>query len=333
MRHFFVIRIVIVTLLGSLWISSSVFALTISPAKMEIAGDPGQIVIGEIKLFNEEDESKTFYSSSANFEARGESGAPYFLPDTDKWLSSWIKVQERVDLEAGERKTIPFTISIPKDAQAGGYFAAIFWGDSPARPESGGQVSVGGKIGLLIFLSVTGENKEGGGLLDLNTDQGRLFSSLPVTFVYRFSNDGSERIKPIGEIQVKNLFGSIVVTLNANRRDGNVLPGSIRKFETVWFEKGQDKAAVFAPPKDMSESQSFFSSVREQWHNFVFGMYKVELNLSYGNDNRVSAASLWFFVIPWQLLSIIICLIALFGFGGWVGLKKYNQWIISRGAK
>jgi len=312
----------------------SVFALTISPVRMEISGDPGQTLHGQIELFNEQGETKTFYSSTANFEARGESGAPYFLPDTNKGLASWITVQESATLKAGERKEIPFTIQIPQSAEAGGYFAATLWGTSP-NGQQGGQVSVSGRLGVLILLSVKGEVKEGGGLLDFKIEEGgRFVNSLPITFVYRFSNDGSERVKPTGELKVKNLFGFTTVTLNANPQSGNILPGSIRKFSIVWAEKNQEKSAVVSLPTT-EESPGFFGAVKNQWQNFALGLYKAELNLSYGKLSEAEAtnkaeASYRFFVVPWQLLSIIIFILAVIGFIGWFGLKKYNRWIIKK---
>lgn len=315
-----------------------VFALTISPVKMEISGDPGQTLHGQIELFNEQDETKTFYSSAQNFEARGESGTPYFLPETNKGLASWIKVQENVVLKAGERKAIPFTIQIPQGIEAGGYFAAIFWGTSPPQAQSGGQVAIGGRLGMLILLSVTGETKQGGGLLDFKIDgNSRVLSSLPITFVYRFSNDGSERIKPVGELKIKNLFGFTAATLDANSQNGNVLPKSIRKFSVVWFGKSQNTSVVITPSKEKAEEskQGFFTAVKNQWHNFALGPYKAELNLSYGKLSESEAtqkaeASYRFFVIPWQLLSIIIVILAVVGFLGVLGIKKYNRWIIKK---
>ncbi|MDP2703932.1 MAG: hypothetical protein Q8P01_01790 [bacterium] len=309
-----------------------VLALTISPVRMEIAGDPGQTLRGEIELFNEQGETKTFYSSAANFEARGDSGAPYFLPDTTKGLASWITIQDNVVLKADERKIIPYTIQIPQGVEAGGYFAAIFWGTSPPGRQGGEQVSVSGKLGMLILLSVKGELKEGGGLLDLKIDEGgRVASSFPITFAYRFSNDGSERVKPTGELKIKNLFGFTTATLDANSGNGNVLPGSIRKFKIVWFEKGQDKLAVFSPPAEgAEENHGFFSSVSNQWRNFAFGLYSAKLNLTYGNDNKTAETSYRFFVIPWQLLSILVFILAIFGIGGWFGIKRYNRWVIKK---
>ena len=321
----------------SIFLTGQVFALTISPIRMEISGDPGQTLGGTIELFNEQDETKTFYSSAANFEARGDSGAPYFLPDTNKGLASWISVKESVALKAGERTKIPFTIQIPRGVEAGGYFAAILWGTSPNGQQGGGQVSIGGKLGVLILLSVKGEIKEGGGLLDLKIEEsGRFVNSLPIKFVYRFSNDGSERTKPTGELKIKNLFGFTTVTLNANPQSGNVLPGSIRKFSIVWSgEDQQDKTAVMATEETATDGQGFFAAVKNQWKNFALGPYKAELNLSYGKLSEAEAtnkaeASYRFFVVPWQLLSIIIAILGIIGFFAFVGLKKYNRWIIKK---
>lgn len=319
---------------GFVFLTGPVLALTISPVRMEIAGDPGQTLRGEIELFNEQGETKTFYSSAANFEARGDSGAPYFLPDTTKGLASWITVQDNVVLKADERKIIPYTIQIPHGVEAGGYFAAIFWGTSPPGRQGGEQVSVSGKLGMLVLLSVTGELKEGGGLLDLKIDEGsRVVSSFPITFAYRFSNDGSERVKPTGELKIKNLFGFTTATLNANSGNGNVLPGSIRKFKVVWAEKNQEKSAVVPLPSQTEgseENQGFFSTVGNQWHNFALGLYTAKLNLTYGNDNKTAETSYRFFVIPWQLLSIIVFILAIFGIGGRFGIKRYNRWVIKK---
>jgi hypothetical protein len=332
MRYFLLATILFFGI--GLMLIQPVFALTISPVRMEIFGDPGQTLNGQIELFNEQSETKTFYSSAANFEARGDSGAPYFLPDTNKGLASWVGVQESVTLKAGERTEIPFTIKIPAGVEAGGYFAAVLWGTSPAG-ELGGQVSVSGKLGVLILLSVKGEIKEGGGLLDLKIEEGgRFVNSLPIKFAYRFSNDGSERVKPDGELKVKNLFGFTTVTLNANPQSGNVLPGSIRKFSIVWAEKNQEKSAVVSLPTT-EKSPGFFAAVKNQWKNFALGPYKAELNLTYGKLSEAEAtnkaeSSYRFFVVPWQLLSIIIFILAIAGFIGWFGLKKYNRWIIKK---
>ena len=112
-------------------------ALTISPTKIEVAVDPGQTAIGEIEVFNEQQEVKTFYTTYENFEPRGETGAPYFIGGGEG-LSSWIESTKSFDIQPGEKITIPYSITVPADSTAGGYFAGIFFGTQP--PSTDGRV-------------------------------------------------------------------------------------------------------------------------------------------------------------------------------------------------
>jgi hypothetical protein len=153
--------ILIVAIAG---MASPVFALTVSPARVEITGDPGTTLRGEIGLFNEQEGSKTFFTSFENFEPSGESGAPHFIGAKDG-LATWIKTENKVVLESGKRSIVPFSITIPQNAQPGGHFAAIFFGSQAPGTQGSGQVSIGGKIGVLVLLRVSGEVAEGGGLL------------------------------------------------------------------------------------------------------------------------------------------------------------------------
>lgn len=326
-------------LVFSVFLTGRVFALTISPPRMKLRGNPGTNVEGILALFNEQKEAKTFYSSTQNFEARGESGAPYFLPER-KGLATWISVENQVTLEAGERKTIPFTIAIPKNAEPGGHFAAIFWSTSPPVSQKPGEVAIGGKLGALILLSVAGETKGGGGLLEFGTEDGRFLTSLPIVFVYRFSNDGADRIKPDGEIKIKNIIGMTSAIVDANKSEGNVLPGGIRKLNALWHSNGQrigdltkkEELALFEQLATEKEERGFFERAGAQWRNFALGLYNAKLSLSYG-ENKTAEATYRFFVIPWQLLSIIIVILAIVGFLGFIGLKKYNRWIIAKASQ
>ncbi|MDP3769983.1 MAG: hypothetical protein Q8R40_03555 [bacterium] len=311
-------------------------ALTISPVKIEISGDPGQILQGELTLFNEQDETKTFYSSFENFEARGETGAPFFLPER-VGFATWITAQEHVTLKPKQEKIIPFSIQIPKNAQPGGHFSAILWGTTSPQAVEGGQVAVGGRLGVLILLKVSGEVKEGGGLLEFGAsssrenagkqgkDNEKKFSSLPIHFAYRFNNTGGDRMIPQGEIKIKNIFGFTSATISANTKEGSVLPGSARKFETLWGEELQKT--------DSGGNPRFFEMAAKQWSEFHFGWYTAELNLVWGATNQTASATYHFFIIPWQLLLILIIILAVIGFLGIGGLKKYNRWIISKASR
>jgi len=306
-------------------------ALTVSPPRWEISGERGQTINGELELFNEEKEAKTFYSSFEAFEAAGETGAPRFFPATEG-LATWIKAPAQITLDPQERKVVPFSIQIPQNADPGGHFAAIFWGTSPSQTQEGGQVTIGAKVGVLVLLTVLGgEVKAGGGLLEFSTtDRQKTFTYLPITFFYRFQNVDTNRIKPDGEIKIKNIFGMTSVTLPANKREGNVLPNSIRKFEVIWEGK---KSEVPQMAVEKEEKVGFLETVKKEWSEFHLGPYKANLRLQYGAKNEEVKASFLFFIIPWQLLIIILIVLILVLIVGGIGIKKYNRWIITKALK
>lgn len=290
-------------------------ALTVSPVRIELSGNPGTVIKDELILTNEQEGTKTFYSSFENFEATGETGTPSFVPGKEG-LASWVEAVSSITLGPKEEKKIPYSIAIPQDAEPGGYFAAIFWGTSPPKTEQGGQVSIGAKIGVLILLRVNGEIKEEGGILEFSTkDKQRFFSSLPVQFMYRFHNNGGDRIKPEGEITIKNIFGKILAVLPANKSEGNILPRSIRKFEIIWEKQGSSKD---------------LTGLKQEWNNFAFGRYTAVLNLEYGATGEKAQASFSFFIIPWRLLAIGLLILAALVFLFIIGIKRYNKWIIAK---
>ncbi|MDQ3076931.1 MAG: hypothetical protein M3Q63_02685 [bacterium] len=314
--------IAFITVLGGYIAMGTAEALTISPARIEVDGDPGKTIEGKFFLVNEQEDTRTYFSSAENFEAQGESGTPNFI-QSDSGLASWIAVQKEVTLNKGEQKEVPFTITIPQNAEAGGHFAAIFLSTTPITPGEG-ELSVGAKIGTLILLRVSGDVKEGGGILDFTTQNGkRVFVAPPINFIYRFKNDGNDRVRPEGNVVIKNLFGMTKRTIDANSSQGNILPGSTRKFDVLWNNTAEGQQVESLP-------KGFFAAARYEFKNFAFGPYSANLLLSYGNNNIQASESFRFFAFPWHLLVItvfgLVILLLLFT----VLLRKYNRWIISK---
>jgi hypothetical protein len=307
-----------VALLFILLIPNDASALTISPTKIDVAGDPGQTLVGEIELFNEQTEPKTFFTSFENFEPRGETGAPFFIGG-GSGLASWIGSQGSIFITPGERVTVPYTITIPQDATPGGYFAAIFFGSQAPETGAGSEVAIGGKVGTLVLLRVNGDVEEGGGLLEFTAglNSSKFFTSVPVPFSYRFNNTGGDRVIPRGEVVIKNVFGIHVETLNANKNEGSVLPSSVRKFELTWGE---------AMPSFGDSKPNFFDVVKFQASNLRIGVYSADLNISWGETGQTSNSSTTIIMFPWQFLVVF--------FGGlsvlYIVLRQYNRFIIAR---
>jgi hypothetical protein len=305
---------VCILFVGVMLAPKEAFALTISPTKIEVAGDPGQTIIGEIELFNEQAEQKTFFTSYENFEPRGETGSPYFVGG-GSGLATWITTAESYSILPGERVTVPYTITIPADATPGGYFSAIFFGSQPPSTSgAGGEVAIGGKVGSLVLLRVNGAVEESGGILDFNVgDGGNVFTAVPLTFVYRLNNTGGDRVVPRGELVIRNMFGGTTATISANQNEGSVLPNSIRRFEVLWGNT-------------TLPATSFWSQVQHQFSNFHLGLYTATVTLVWGETEQKATEKVRLVLIPWQLLTVV---------GGslfvlYFVLKFYNRLIVAR---
>lgn len=306
-----------------LYFPGSVEALTLTPVRLEISGNPGDVLDHEITLINEGEETEIFYSSFANFAANGETGNPSFVND-NTGLATWMNVANSVSLSPGSSETINVSISIPKNAEPGGYFGAVFWGTAP-EAQTSQEVSVTSKTGILILLSVNGEVKESGGILEFDIKDGkRVFTSLPVVFSYRFRNDGGDRVKPEGDINVRNMFGILDARISANKVEGNILPTQVRRFETTLV--GSRKNASSEP----REVKGFFAKAEYEWQNFALGRYTATISLSFGDSKQISEDKVSFWVFPWRFL-------ALFSIILWLGfvsfrflIRKYNARIIKK---
>ena len=326
-RAYYLVTVIIFGCLGVFLFAPSAQALVLAPAKVEIEATPGNVIRDRIILLNDSEQTVTYYSSVEKFEAQGESGTPNFVP-ADSGLSTWTEVPESVTLAPNESREVTYTIQIPADAEPGGHFAAIFWSTLSPDAVDGGQVLIGTKSGVLLLVRVAGDFAEEGGVIEFGPlSGGRIVSTLPTRFYYRFQNDGGDRLRPEGTITIKNIFGGTASVLNANLSEGNVLPRSIRKFEVLWSEKTKEPNLIHA---DITHEGGFFGSARRQAEDFLLGPYRVVIEVGYGSQGDVSTASFRFFALPWQLLLLVFGGALLVIGGGRTGLRRYNRWIIAQ---
>lgn len=302
-------------------------AITITPPRLELAGDPGSTISGEVKVTNESTTDTTYYTQVENFEAGDETGNPQFVP-TKEGLATWVNVADNIRVKANEQKVVPFTIQIPDNTEPGGYFASIFVRTTPPPANTAGEVSIGARLGSLILLHVNGDIREGVSILEFSTkDKKRFYTTLPVETYYRFQNTGADRVKPEGDIVVKNIFGLTAKVLNANRSEGSVLPRSIRRFESAWINDGGGvEDPELLPPAKTNDG--FFGEAKKQAKNFAFGYYTAHLDIHYGENNQSANQKFRFFVIPWQLLIIVIVGLFILLVVAKFILRRYTNYII-----
>lgn len=322
--NFKLILLVFLTVFGI--VPSTVSAITLSPTRLELSGNPGDIIENEISIINESQNTENYYVDFANFEAQGETGDPSFTIPEDG-LGTWIKMDsENVGVGPQEEKKVPFKIEIPKDARPGGYFVVIFFGNSPSNI-GGRNVGVGSQAGVLILLSVLGDVEEKAGIFDFNTKNKQFFyKTLPVNFEYRLKNEGADRIKPVGKIRIHNTLFIPTERIDANPSSGNVLPGSTRKYNVTWVESPREE--------NFREKTSFLGKFWDnavyEWKNFALGFYTANLKVVHGVSETRTSDFTFFFVFPWELVILLLIALTIVYFLGKKLITRYNRHIIEK---
>ncbi len=314
-----------VLLAAALFAPIKAHALTISPARLEIAGDAGTTITKKVLLVNETEQTETYFTSYSNFDAQGDTGTPIFVDATND-LGTWMNTDSSFTLKPGSSKEVTLSIRIPEGAEPGGHFAAVFWGTTP--PSQGGTVSVGSRTGLLVLLSVSGPVEESVGLVDFHTKGKQFFyKMLPVGFEYRFSNQGGDRIKPVASITIRSILGWRVAKIDANPSEGNVLPTTTRKFTPEW--KKRDTVEAHLAKAD--EKYSFTKAVGDEWHNFAVGIFRAKLKTEFGTaEQRMTSRAAYFIVFPWELMIILIPGAYIVFLLLRLSLRRYNRSVIKR---
>jgi len=316
---YFVFIIVLIFTISCLLFSNYALAnegIKVNPLRFEELVDPGEILHKSIKITNNSLNSKTMFAYIMDFTAADETGkAKLIKPGSEQgtFLSSWIDItKEGIDFSANEEKEIFFTIKVPENTGPGGYYGAIIFGTKAPETrsnseEKGAVISIAHKTGVLLLFQVSGDIVEKAVIKEFSTDKEFYSTPFTVNFLTRVENLSNVHIKPRGTIVISNMLGKETSIIRVNEKGSNILPNSIRRFESSWQ------------------------------NNFGFGKYKALLALSYGTPTKLGGQGKqsitfvkYFWVIPWKiiipLISAIIFIIALFI----LFLKLYKNKIVKK---
>ncbi len=267
--------------------------LKISPVRTDIEVKPGETKTVQTTVTNLTNDPVTVRASTNDFVSGDERGTPALILDDDKFAQShslkrFMALLSDVTIPANQAKTINVVITVPADAQAGGYFGAVRF--SPTSPDGGGQVNLSASVASLILLTVPGAVTERLDLTDFTIQQngttGSIFhSSEGIQASVRFENKGGVQIGPFGKVSVKK--GNAVVYEadfnNKNPRDV-ILPEGARRWDI--------------PLEKMSG----------------FGQYTVMGTFTYGLQNQTIEVTQSFWVIPtWVIIAAIVGVLVLVG--------------------
>ena len=310
-----IVVIAVMVLLGSAHpataINNATNTLKISPVRTDIEIKAGESKEVSITVTNLTKDAITVQAFENDFVSGDEAGTPALILDEGKYapthsLKRFMKPIDNVTIAAGKAETVKVVISVPKNAQAGGYFGAVRF--APTSPEDGGQVNLTTSAASIILLKVPGDVVERLNLTNFDIQQGGksnsyFGSSNDLNASVRFENKGGMQVGPFGKISVKQ-GNKVVYETDFNNKDQRdmVLPDSARRWDV--------------PLKNIGS----------------FGNYTVSATFTYGEKNQTVEVTRSFWVIPQALIIaavvVAILLIALIAGGIWLVVRNRKKRVL-----
>ena len=198
----------------------------ISPTFLDISGDPGQELKGQVTVINQGSETLRYKVYASDFKIKNEAYEKDFEPSPNTPSPvSWISLpQGPQELKGGGQATLNYSIKIPQSAVSRGYYGVIFAETLPSAPDATGVLRVK-RVGTLLYLGVKGGLVQKGTVADYKVNSWQ--KKQPVTAELRLLNDGNIHLNAKGEVRLKNIFGKVAST---DKIEGTLLPATTRKF-------------------------------------------------------------------------------------------------------
>ncbi|MBI4133105.1 hypothetical protein HY478_00675 [Candidatus Uhrbacteria bacterium] len=273
---------------GVLSVPVGAIALTISPPLIELALEPGGEYSRTIRVYNEGTVSVRVHPEVLEVVGT-ESGEPSFVTPVDfdsTSVTEWIGRPATFELGAGEWVEVPFTIKVPPEAAPGTVAAAVLFTSIPL--EEGGAVTVFGRTGPIVLVTVQGEIEAAGRIIEfvpVGPALGRgLYDAVPQSFLVRIENTGSIVLVPQGTITIANMFGAAVATMGVNNDGRRALPQWTRSFEETRAGELPENGFL------------------REWRAFGLGRYHATVTVQIGEAAHQENITFW--VVPWRTMSL-----------------------------
>jgi hypothetical protein len=265
------------------------YGIGVSPGKIrDVDLTPGKRHEGLYRVYNEGKNDISIvigispFSYSADYE-----NVNLMSSSSYNQIQEWIEIDRNpISLKAGEMKTIPFVITVPENARAGGqYFAFINRINPGSEPdEKGGMISGVKQIGLTVGTKIIGEDLNAcGRVIDQKANFWQFSAPLVTTAV--IENCGNVDFVAYGRLKIENaLFGGGVIYETPGEKDIDIRV----------FPNGEN-------------------TIREKDINWesapIVGLFKVTQEVSIGDKVEVMTKTI--LILPLWILMIILIIILL----------------------
>jgi len=262
--------------------------INIAPARQELVADPGETTAVNVRLYNPTSNPITGNLGVVDFIVERDDGVPTFLEQNEVSprfaAAAWVNLPyDKVIIPSKESVTIQAKINIPQAANAGGRYFAIYFEHGRTSPDLSDQedkdVAVTHRIVSLTYLTITGPVDESALLKELKAPAFLEYG--PITATSEITNQGDLHIRPQGTITLTNMFGKIVDQQSLEGK--NVFPDASRIYENILAQN-------------------------QRW---LIGKYRIDLSATYGDGGQVIKGTVFTWVFPWKLVTMIILAIVI----------------------
>ncbi|MFH9722058.1 WxL protein peptidoglycan domain-containing protein [Streptomyces sp. NPDC017254] len=231
-----------------------------------LTADPGSTVTDRVTVANRTAAPLTFrlYGADAYNTDRDGGFAVRTQQEKQTGAGAWIRPERtRITVPARSAVTVPYTLTVPADADPGDHPGALVALDERITPGTGGPVAVGVRraVAARLYLRVSGPTVPALAVEDVTLDQDRPLvpgtrtSSAVVS--YTLHNRGNVTLNPKVALRAEGLFGRTLLDRDLAKVPSELLPRQKIRLTERWTGSPQldwGDVTLTATAKDVRES-------------------------------------------------------------------------------
>ncbi|MBR0415917.1 hypothetical protein IJI64_02000 [Candidatus Saccharibacteria bacterium] len=221
--------------------------LQVSPTKQKLSLTPGSSYVGTFKVHNAGAAPFTYKVSATPYSVTNENYSPDYTGLTNyTQIAEWISFEKETGLlQPGEVAEVAYTVNVPKDAPAGGQYAALMAETSDGNAENA-TVAVVHRVGMILYAAVPGETRESGEIIKNNVNT--FYFNPPLTVNSLVKNTGNVEQTATYTVKIYPLFSNEAVFSNEEKPDKekqlDVIPDTSRFNSITW--EGAPHIGIFS---------------------------------------------------------------------------------------
>lgn len=195
---------------------------------------PGTVTEGSFTIINRGTDRVNISVTSGKYNLEA-AGTPTGKDTADRnQLYRWIKIEnDSFSMDAGEKKTINYTVTTPEDIPSGGQYATIV--ATASSPDTSETSGVSNKIGVAVNIFATtigGDTRVSARLIAHEVP--RFYLSGPIGATAKIENTGNTDVQVSMKLKINDIFFKDVEVYNNDIKEFSVLPGTTRSQANQW---------------------------------------------------------------------------------------------------